>query len=782
MPRKSSKLSKTETKKLITTVIIIGLLIIVGGATGLVLGAVANIPDWSPDKLYGAETTTLYDQDSKPFANLHAEENRIQVSLNKIPKDMINAFLATEDQNFYSHHGVSPTGIIRAVLFDMISGTKAQGASTITQQLARNAFLGMEKTWERKIKEMILAVQIENKYSKDEIMEFYLNRINFGSGAWGAQTAAEIYFDKDVEELDLAECALLTGLVKSPNGYSPFRDLETAKNRQRVVLNRMVDCGYISAEDADKAYEEKLHLNEHAEIVNKYGYFTDYVIDEADRILEEEDLFDDPQTEIFNGGLKIYTTMNSDVQDKAEDLYSNSANFPTGSNGQEVESAMVLLDHRTGEICALVGGRSYTVKRGFNRAVDAFRQPGSAFKPLVVYGPAVEAGYTPDYMLEDGPVTYSFGTDTWSPKNYDGKYMGMISMRTAVAYSVNIYAVKLADLIGIRNGVQFAEKLGISSLVTAGRSNDMNLSTALGGITKGVSPLEMASAYGCFANQGIHTSSYVISRIEDKSGNVIYENRPNYKRVMKKETAWTMTTLLQGVVTKGTGKGAQIPGVQCAGKTGTTQEDRDAWYVGYTPNYSCAVWMGYDKKGSHIGTVGGNYPAKIWKAVMTKAVTGKADKNFATPEGLEQVAICVKSGKLPSPACPAEDVGRQLIETDKVPKDTCDLHVLVDVCLDSGKLATPGCPNPVSKGFLKDALSGDAEAIPTGYCDIHGDGQGKITILVCRDPRNGSKTYLANVAGSDETGGCPQQYIEEMEYENPDVLNYCPLLDHQIQK
>lgn len=784
------KSSRSDLRSWLGTIALVAVVVLIGAIAGLVLGAVVNVPNWSPEKLYGSETTTLYDRDMKPFAYLHAEENRVMVPLSKIPPDLIHAFVATEDQQFYEHHGVNPVRIIKALIIDMTTGAKVQGASTITQQLARNAFLNPEKTWERKIKEAVLAIQLESQYSKDEIMQFYLNKINFGSGAWGVQTAAQTYFGKDVDQLNLAECALLAGLVKAPNYYSPFRNPDKAKQRQRIVLNNMVHCGYITQEQADEAYRQPLKYAPKPQSQYQFGHFTDYVIEEADRILSEEGLYENPQDAIFKGGLKIYTTMDRDIQQYAEKIYSDPSYFPPlkDENGNPVQSAMVILDHKTGEIVALVGGRNYNQQRSFNRAVDALRQPGSSFKPLVVYGPALEMGYSPDYVLEDAPVTFNFGGTTWSPKNYDGKYLGPINMRTAVAKSVNIYAVKLADEIGIRNGIEFAKRCGITTLVEAGRANDMNLSTALGGITKGVSPLEMASAYGCFANQGIRAEHYVISKIEDRDGNTIYEFQPKYERVMKKETAWQMSSLLQGVVEFGTGKAAKIAGVKCAGKTGTTQDDKDAWFVGYTPYYTCAVWMGFDKEKTMSRIYGGSYPARIWKAIMSKAVAGKkSGSDFGPPDDVVAVKICTKSGKLASPACPEEDVQTKYLPKDQVPKETCDLHYLVDICTDSGKLATEYCPNRISKGYLKGALPGDPEAAPQEYCDIHTaptqsfyNDWDQVKVYVCTDPRHNGQIYLANIPKPGETGGCPSQYIREMVVKNPQNLPKCNLPDHQI--
>lgn len=783
MPKRKKKISKREARKWFVSAAIITAVILIGAIVGTVIGAVINIPTWSPETLYGSETTTLYDRNNKTFYSLHAEENRIQVPLSLMPEHLKQAFIAVEDREFYNHHGINVLAIARAVIVDIVAGKKAQGASTITQQLAKNAFLYPDKTWERKIKEMVMSFQLESKYSKDEILEFYLNRINFGSGAWGVQTASQIYYGKDVDQLTLAESSLLAGLVRRPNAYSPFKNLDLAKSRQRIVLNSMVDCGFITQQEADEAYEEKLNFREPVDAPHQYGFFVDYVVDEADRILQEEGLYDNPQDAIYRGGLKIYTTMDPKVQLAAEEAYANPNSFPQvkSKNGQDIQSAMILLDHRTGDILSLIGGRSYTHKRGFNRAVDMVRQPGSAFKPVVVYGPALEMGYSPEYQLEDAPVTFMAGGKPYSPKNYDGKYRGMITMRTAVQWSVNVYAVKLADEIGIKNGINFAEKLGITSLVKAGRANDLNLSTALGGITKGVSPLELASAYGCFGNSGVRAEHHVITRIEDNAGNIIYDYRPKQTRVMKEETAWMMTDMLQTVVEAGTGTNARISGVQCAGKTGTTQNDKDAWFVGYTPHYTCAVWMGYDREETMSNTYGGSYPARIWKAAMTKAVANSKG-SFKVPTGIQHVSICRKSNKVATPACPDEDIVVKVMKAEGVPKETCDLHVLANICPDTGKLATSGCPAPVQQGFLKDLAPGTPGAMPQEYCDFHGGQTVGEIVKVCTDPRHQGRIYLANIPEDGEFGGCPGEYIAEIKIDNPGHLGHCPLSEHQTHK
>lgn len=763
-------------------ILIVCFLVLMGSSVGVVLGAIRSLPTWDPNKLMGSETSIIFDDQGRQVTRLHAAENRINVALKDIPPHLINAVIATEDQDFYKHHGVNLKRIAGAMMVNLVRHSKAQGASTITQQLARVSFLYPEKTYERKIKEILLAFQLESKYSKDEILEFYLNKVYFGSGAYGVQAAAQTYFGKNVQDLNLSESAMLAGIIQSPGRLSPFTNYDLAKKRQQVVLNNMVHCGYITQEEADKAYEQPLSFKKSLSSESRYGYFVDSVIEEADQILRG--YYDNPQYAIYNEGLRIYTTMDSEVQKQAEDIYADSSFFPPGKSkkGQEVQSAMVLLDHHTGEVKAIIGGRKYEQRRGFNRAIDSLRHPGSAFKPVVVYGPALEQGYMPFYVLDDSPVTFPTPSGPWSPQNYDGKYRGLITMRTAVQWSVNVYAVKLAELVGIKNGIDFAEKLGITSLVRAGQKNDMGLSTALGGLTKGVSPLELTAAYGCFANNGVYVKPHTIIKITTAEGHVIYTHRPLYRRVMKPTTAWLMTSMLETVVQAGTGTRAQIPGVPCAGKTGTSQDLQNAWFVGYTPNYTCGVWMGYDQLERMYNVAGGTYPARIWKSVMTKALEGEPRQAFVTPKGIVSVQVCNKSGLLPSQICPDKCIISDYATEDSIPDKVCDRHVLYNICPDSGKLATEYCPFPVPKAFVNvPPDSRDPDKPPTEYCDIHSAAPTSSEMVpICKDPRHGNKLYRANIPGPNETGGCPSSVVGEEALPKGVDPPPCPLPDHQV--
>jgi len=760
-------------------------LLVLGVVTGVVVGAFRSLPAWNPQQLSGAQTTIIYDEEHKEAARLHAQENRIQVPLDKIPQHLIDAVISTEDQEFYRHHGINFKRILGALLVNITRHSKAQGASTLTQQLARVSFLYPEKTYERKIKEILLAFQLEMRYSKDEILEFYLNKVYFGGGAYGVQAAAQTYFGKDVTDLTLAESAMLAGIIQSPNRLSPFRDYDAAKARQKVVLNNMVSCGVVSRREADKAFATPLSFKKTMSSQCRYGYFIDTVVDEADKILTKYGIYENPQYAVYNEGLRIFTTMDAELQAHSEDIYSNNSFFPSGKSrtGQELQSAMVLLDHHTGEVKAIIGGRHYEQQRGFNRATDALRHPGSAFKPVVVYGPALEKGLMPFLVLDDSPVSFSSGGQTWTPRNYDGKYRGLITMRTAVQWSVNVYAVKLAEKIGMKTGIDFAENLGINTLVKAGRHNDMGLSTALGGLTRGVSPLQLAAAYGAFANNGVYVEPHVITKITTSEGQVLYEHRTRYRRVMKPSTAWLMTSMLQTVTEQGTGTRARIPGVPCAGKTGTSQDDQNAWFVGYTPNFTCAVWMGYDKLERMPDVWGGSYPARIWKSMMQEALKGEPRQSFSKPGDIIQVTVCRKSGMLPSELCPDSSIVTEFAVKGSAPTTACSTHIIYNVCPDSGKLAGPYCPFPVPKSFVNvPPGSTDADRPPTEYCNIHSSPGSPVEVQpVCRDPRHRGKLFRANLPQDGQAGGCPSELVEELPVLPDSPLPPCELPDHQLR-
>ncbi|WP_444318185.1 transglycosylase domain-containing protein, partial [Megasphaera sp.] len=485
-------------------------------------------------------------------------------------------------------------------------------------------FLSEQPTLKRKIQEAMLALEIEHKYSKKEILEMYMNQIYFGQGAYGIQTAAKTYFNKDVNELTLTQCAMLAGLPKSPNYYSPFNNLNEAKKRKNVVLDQMVKYGYVSAAEAEDAKNQDLGLSKshQSKEADEYASFIDYVSQQVAKKYGDDALYKE--------GLKIYTTMDVDKQHAAVRAMRNLPNNYTDENGlTQPQAAIVSIDPKTGHILAMVGGRG---QDSFNRASMAVRQPGSAFKPFV-YLTALQHDMTPDTTMNDQPVTYG----SWSPKNAGGSYSGTMTLSDALAHSVNTIAVQLADQVGTKNIIANAKKMGITTL----DAKDDNLAMALGGLTKGVTPLEMASAYGTFANKGVHVKPTAIVKILDRNGNVLedastLEKKETKTRVMSEREAYEMTTMLEGVIDHGTGTAAAI-GRPAAGKTGTTDDNKDAWFVGYTPDIVTAVWIG-DDTGSHsLGEIyGGTIPAEIWKDYMSSATSDESGSDFSAPSGMER--------------------------------------------------------------------------------------------------------------------------------------------------
>lgn len=784
--RKLRKLiNRIKWRPLITWLLIIGVISFLGISSYVA----ATLPTFDPQRLIGANSTRLYDENGKVFTSLHAGENRTEVTLEKIPPVLIQAFIATEDKDFYSHHGVNYKGIARALLRNVQSGDlTGQGASTITQQLARTSFLTADKNWLRKVKEIFLAYRIEFTFSKDEILEMYLNKIYFGAGAYGVQAAANTYFGKDVSQLTLPESSLLAGLVQSPNNYNPFADLDKAKARQKLVLISMEDSGFINQAASTQAYDAPLQLAKVQSSAAQYGFYVDAVIDEAAQILADVKGYEDGDSAVYKSGLNIYTTIDAPLQAYAEEYFKNPANFPTNNkSGQTVQAGMAIVDNSNGDVKAIMGGRQYLQQRGFNRATSAFRQPGSSIKPLTVYSPALQQGIMPFNVLDDSPITYKSGSGTWSPENYDNTFRGLITMRTAVNMSVNTIAVQTESLVGVRNGFDMGNSLGLDLVDTPG-TNDLNLaSLALGGLTKGVTPVQMAAAYASLGNTGIYNKPHFISKIVDSKGITIYQFKPVSERAMTAQTSWLMNNILQSVVTEGTGTNAKIANVPTAGKTGTSEDLTDIWFCGVTPVYSGAVWMGYDdQKYKMTNVYGGGFPALMWKAMMQKAHQGIQPGSWPMPANIGQVNVCNKSGKLQSALCPTEDIITEYCLKGYEPTETCKAHQSVVVCKESGKLATKYCPDTMEiAGVNVVPNSAEKTKIPTETCTLHTSfnvsGLLKNTVKICTDPRHNGPLYKANIAGPFKSGGCPDEYISEIVIPHGESLPLCPLEDHQVK-
>ncbi len=649
-----------------------------------------------------------------------------------------------------------------------------QGASTITQQLARSSFLTTDKKWERKIKEMFLSFKIEATYSKDEIMEMYLNKIYFGAGAYGVQAASHTYFGKDVGQLTLPEASMLAGLVQSPSYYNPFSNMESAKARQKQVLNSMAASGYIDTQQSDQAFDTPIVLVKKQQTATSHGFYTDAVIDEAASILSQKQEYAGSDSVIYTAGLRIHTNLDPDLQDYAEEYFQKAANFPSGiKNGPQVQVGMALIDSSNGAVLAIMGGREYEQARGFNRATSAYRQPGSSIKPLTVYSPALEQGYMPYTSINDAPISYNTASGVWKPANYDGVYRGFITMRTAVKYSVNTYAVQMEDKLGTRYGFDMGRALGLSLIDSPG-TNDLNLAAlGLGGLTKGVTPVQMAGAYAAFSNGGIFHPPHFINRIENMSGVTIYEYQAKSQRVMSSETAWLMNNMLQTVVDSGTGTRAKVANVPTAGKTGTSEEMTDIWFCGVTPRYSAAIWMGFDEqKYKMVNAAGGGAPALMFKAMMQKAHQGVSAGSWPMPSGVTQVTVCSQSGKQPGHLCPA--VTEYSLKS-KSPTEVCTTSHTINICQDSGLRATQYCPHTIAISSVSGGDGHPAAAIPTETCPLHisevPSGPSTNTVKICTDPRNKGQLYKAKP-------GCNKKYVYEIVLPAGQKLPSCPLSDH----
>lgn len=612
-------------KKLFMALVVIMVICVAGAGAGFLLSITGTLPDVS-QTLSPAASSQIYDCKGRLITTVHAEQNRLPVKLADTPKDLQNAFIAAEDIRFYKHHGIDPIGIARAVVSNIRHrDATGQGGSTITQQLARNAFLTQEQTLKRKLLEAVLAVEIENKYTKAEILEMYMNQIYFGQGAYGVQTASHVYFGKDVKDLNLAQCAMLAGLPNSPNYYSPFHNLQAAKYRQGVVLDQMAKYGYISQEQANEAKAQDLGLvkpGSNQDDNKLASYFVNYVVQQV------SDKYD--SSAIYKEGLKIYTTLDLDMQKDAENAVNK--DLPKGTKNAkgitQPQGALLAIETKTGDVKAMVGGRG---EDQFNRATQMYRQPGSAFKPFT-YVTALEKGMSPNMMLDNSAVSFAGG---WSPKNYGHTTGGPVTMTEALVKSMNIPTINLANKVGMSNVIKTAEKCGISSLVDSGKYSDNNLSASIGGLSKGVSLWDMAQAYSVFANNGQLIKPRVILKIEGRNGNILEDHtgESDAEQVLDANAVARLNVMLQQAVMRGTGRNAYF-GRPVAGKTGTTNGAHDAWFVGYTPNMVTAVWIG-DDTSTNAGYTGGTIPATIFRDFMSQATASQSASSFNIPASIQ---------------------------------------------------------------------------------------------------------------------------------------------------
>jgi len=616
-----------------------------------------------------AQTLLIYDGSDTLTAEYSAAENRIPIPLSDVPAHVREAFLAAEDARFYSHFGLDLIRIAGALKADLLSGTRAQGASTLTQQLVKQTHLTTEKTWTRKIKEAYLALQVERLYTKDEIFEMYLNLMYFGAGAYGIEAASQTYFSKTVSELTLSEGALLAGIMKGTTKYAPHLNPEDSVERRNLVLFMMEERGYITEEEKISAQAEALRLHMQSR-ENPHGWYMDAVLDEAASVLDIAD------TELLSSGYRIYTALDADLQSACEAAYADATLFPEDAqDGTPVQSAVCAIDVNTGLVSALIGGRTYDVRRGFNRATQAKRQPGSAIKPLLEYAPAVEyTGLSPATLLLDEPEDFG----GYAPASPSGSYWGLVTARTALAHSLNLPAVRLLRDTGIDRCITFAESLGLTFT-----ADDRHLAIALGGMAEGLTAVEITSAYACLASGGFYREPSLIRKITDSQGKTLYEASAAPMRVMKEATAYLVTDMLQSTVSTGTAVKLQAVPCAVAAKTGTVAYEkggvRDAWLCAYTPDVALTVWMGYDRTDEthHLpkGESGGDAPATVATAILSMYVMRHPQTDFIQPAGVVAVELDLASLqegalRLASATTPANQRWTEIFATGTQPTET----------------------------------------------------------------------------------------------------------------
>jgi penicillin-binding protein 1A len=961
--KKKSKKKGRKGLKIFLVVLLMAIVISVGAVSGIILSILKDTPKIEPTNISSTldQTSFILDPEGNVIEKIQTLEFRTIVSLNKMPIHLQEAFISIEDERFMDHIGVDPRGIVSSMIDNLKAGHIVRGASTITQQLARNLYLNNEKKWDRKIKEAYLALQIEKVLTKDQILEGYLNRVNLGQGAYGVQEAAQTYFSKNVENLSLGESALLAGIVKSPSKYAPYKTVspenfdstkhyevgqldilgekyiaiynEEAVKRQKIILNKLLELGKITKQEYDEALNENIKENlkpGQKKIKGISSYFTDYVKTQVVNSLVNELGYTKEQAEkeLFTGGLKIYSTMDVKLQRELEDVYNNFTEVLVGNpskikgpilvdwrlnsakdiidenknivyykqenllnenydlviekgtfdivnenliiknkkltpykkhidvadyytiderknlvshtvgsftipedgfsvnenkeitikssflnnnkdfysvdgNGNLIikekyffrskdgivqpQSATVILDYKTGQIKALVGGRDIEGARILNRATASQRQPGSAMKPIAAYLPALDNGFTAASPIDDVP--FYFKGKTW-PRNWYRGYRGINTLRTSLEQSINVNSVRLVDSVGVKTSMEYLEKLGIinrehpekDSFITSaenGSSNDENLSAlALGGMTKGLTPLEITAAYGAIANGGVYLEPVSFTKILDKNGNLLIDNTPKETKVVSPEVAYVMGDILRTTVSNGIAGRAKISKMAVAGKTGTTTDQADIWFVGFTPYYVSATWIGNDSPKITLTQSSGT-AAQLWKHIMTRAHEGLESKtSFDKPAGIVSVKVCTQSGKIPTELCAHDPRGSttktEIFVRGTEPKEYCDVHVEVPIDITTGKVANEYCPseNIVNKVFVKrnppynpaehgGVIPSDYQySVPTGICDIHGPNTHVDDSI--DDPFNdedNDETYI------------PPNYNENNDYNNEDENN-----------
>ena len=589
--------------------------------------------DFDVYRITGCDRTSIiYDGQSDVVTRLHGVQDRTWVSISELQPSTVYAFISAEDARFFEHEGVDVIRIAGAIVADIKAGSYVQGASTISQQLIKLSHLTSEKTISRKAEEAALAYEMERQYSKEDILEMYLNYVYFGGGYYGIEAAAEGYFGVHASDLTLDQSAMLAGILKSPSGYAPHINYAASINRRNNILRLMRDYGYITDDEKKQASAGRPTIL-HDKNEEYSGYYTDAVTKSAAALMGIT------VDELIRGGYSIYSAMDSDIQHYCEEMFKNGELFPA----EDSEAAIVVLEPSTGMVVAMVGGRSYTGGISFNRATDIRRQPGSVIKPVIAYAPAFEyLNYTAADMILDEETTFA----DYTPSNYGNKYYGWVTVREAVTKSLNVPAVKTLSAVGVYRAKDFAKRCGIEF-----DDKDDSLALALGGFTYGVSPLQIAGAYSCFASGGIYNTPTLIKKITDRNGLTVYEYRQDSRRVMSEANAYILTSMLKSVVTEGTGHRLNTLDIPIAGKTGTvglTNGNRDAWMAGYTPEYTAVVWQGYDSDRLGLlpsSATGGTYPALMLYELFNHIYPDGRSGDFEKPESVKQYSIDAKTLK-----------------------------------------------------------------------------------------------------------------------------------------
>jgi penicillin-binding protein 1A len=585
---------------------------IAGGLVGLAI-SFRNLPDVRVLRTYApSETTHIYDVKGKLLASLHGEANREVIPLDEISPHLKRAVIAIEDSNFFQHQGVNLISVGRATLANFVEGHTVEGSSTLTMQLVKNLFLSPERAYSRKIAEAVLALRLEQVFGKEKILELYLNQVYWGHNNYGAETAARSYFDKSVRDLNLAESAMMAGLIQAPESLSPFIDRKAAIARQKMVLDRMLKLNWITQPEYKEAINYPIKYGKITSFQrSRSPYVTETVVAELTKKFGRDSL--------LKGGMRVQTAIDSDLQTKAQKLVQQESAKVRASGVYADQMALVAIDPRTHYVKALVGGVDYG-KSQYNRATQALRQPGSAFKPFVYYAAYASGKYTPDSTIMDTPVGYPDGYEMYYPQNYDRTFAGPMTMRRALELSRNVPAIRLGQAVGLNKVIEICRSIGIKSPI------DPVISLPLGAVD--LTPMELAGAYAAFASNGWYSDTSLIMQVTDSSGNMIWDNRPNPRLVLDPWATAALNSSMQGVINNGTARAATI-GRPAAGKTGTTSSERDVWFAGYVPQLATAVWVGNDDYTTlGGGATGGGTVAPIWRQFMLDALKNERVEKF----------------------------------------------------------------------------------------------------------------------------------------------------------